>query len=125
MPGFYSAYLEFENGVPAILSHNGYGYFLTTEFMPYGTNQQILTTEAKREVRERLRDGAWDDEQAKNRIRMGGDQGLLRLAGLQEEGQVDAVRLRCGHRPRASGETYGSRLTGCTSTAMMAFASRR
>ncbi len=85
MPGFYSAYLEFENGVPAILSHNGYGYFLTTEFMPYGTNQQILTTEAKREVRERLRDGAWDDEQAKNRIRMGGDQAYYASPDFQKK----------------------------------------
>ena len=98
MPGFYSAYLEFENGVPAILSHNGYGYFLTTEFMPYGTNQQILTTEAKREVRERLRDGAWDDEQAKNRIRMGGDQAYYASPDFKKKDRWMPVRLRGGHR---------------------------
>ncbi len=28
MPGYYSAFMEFEDGTPATIVHNGYGYFL-------------------------------------------------------------------------------------------------
>src|SRR3954447_7236389 len=31
IPGFYTAYMEFENGLPAMITHNGYGYFMGGE----------------------------------------------------------------------------------------------
>src|ERR1700730_18629040 len=40
IPGFYSAFLEFENGTPATISHNGYGYFLGAERVPWGEDRQ-------------------------------------------------------------------------------------
>ena len=35
IPGYYSAFLEFEDGTPATIVHNGYGYFDTNEFVPW------------------------------------------------------------------------------------------
>ena len=35
IPGFYTAYMEFEDGTPATILHNGYGYFLTAELYPW------------------------------------------------------------------------------------------
>ena len=36
IPGYYSAFMEFEDGTPATLMHNGYGYFLASELVPWG-----------------------------------------------------------------------------------------
>jgi len=33
--GYYVAFLEFDNGVPATIVHNGYGYFSTYELVPW------------------------------------------------------------------------------------------
>ena len=43
IPGFYSAFLEFENGTPVTISHNGYGYFLGAELVPWGEDRQRYT----------------------------------------------------------------------------------
>ena len=47
IPGYYSAFMEFEDGTPATLMHNGYGYFLASELVPWG-NQNSRYSEAER-----------------------------------------------------------------------------
>src|SRR4030088_2051886 len=43
IPGYSSAFLEFETGTPATISHNGYGYFLGAELVPWGEDRQSYT----------------------------------------------------------------------------------
>ena len=47
IPGYYSAFMEFEDGTPATLMHNGYGYFLASELVPWG-GQNSRYSEAER-----------------------------------------------------------------------------
>lgn len=35
VPGYYAAFIEFEDGTPATMVHNGYGYFSTYELVPW------------------------------------------------------------------------------------------
>lgn len=60
-PGFYTAFFEFEDGTPATLSYNAYGYFMATElFDPGASGPQTPNVEgrvqARREVTGNLRD---------------------------------------------------------------------
>ena len=41
-PGYYSALLEFQDGISATLTNNGYGYVLTAELVPWGNERGIL-----------------------------------------------------------------------------------
>jgi phthalate 4,5-cis-dihydrodiol dehydrogenase len=70
--GYYTAYLEFEDGTPATIVHNGYGYFLANELVPWGSSRQRYTVEERVKVRKALRDGKRDEEQDKQDMRIGG-----------------------------------------------------
>ncbi|HLQ32574.1 MAG TPA: Gfo/Idh/MocA family oxidoreductase [Chloroflexota bacterium] len=72
-PGNYSAYLEFEDGTPATVVYNGYGYFDTSELIG-GYGERHYGTEDRVEVRHQLRAQARDDAQAKEAMRFGGRQ---------------------------------------------------
>jgi phthalate 4,5-cis-dihydrodiol dehydrogenase len=72
-PGNYSAYLEFEDGTPATVVYNGYGYFDTSDLMG-GYGERHYGTEDRVEVRRQLRAQARDDAQAKEAMRFGGRQ---------------------------------------------------
>ena len=48
IPGYYSAYMEFEDGTPCTVIHNGYGYFLANELLPWGSTAQRYTRRTKR-----------------------------------------------------------------------------
>ncbi len=72
IPGYYAAFLDFENGVTAIVIHNGYGYFNTNELVPWGSPNQKLTADKRPEVRHALRSGTYDEEAAKDALRIGG-----------------------------------------------------
>jgi phthalate 4,5-cis-dihydrodiol dehydrogenase len=74
IPGYYSAFLEFEDGTPATLMHNGYGYFLASELVPWGTNKQRYTYEERALIRKQLLDGTRDENAAKDEMRIGGSQ---------------------------------------------------
>ena len=43
IPGYYAVYMEFESGVPAIAIHNGYGYFVASELVPWGDRNTRYT----------------------------------------------------------------------------------
>jgi phthalate 4,5-cis-dihydrodiol dehydrogenase len=74
IPGYYSAFLEFENGTPATLMHNGYGYFLASELVPWGSDKSRYTYEERAAIRQQLLDGTRDESEAKDAMRIGGAQ---------------------------------------------------
>ncbi len=87
-PGNYMAFLEFEDGTPATVIYNGYGYFDTSEFMgSYG--ERHYTQEQRAEVRRELREQTRNDEQAKEAMRFGGQ-----LEGDFAHGSVQHKRER-------------------------------
>jgi phthalate 4,5-cis-dihydrodiol dehydrogenase len=74
IPGYYAAFLEFEDGTPATIIHNGYGYFLGAEMVPWGEDRQRYTLQERIDVRAALRGGSRDETQDKQALRIGGSQ---------------------------------------------------
>jgi phthalate 4,5-cis-dihydrodiol dehydrogenase len=77
IPGFYSAFLEFENGIPATISHNGHGYFLGAELVPWGEDRQRYTAAERASIRQQLRSGTRAETSEKQALRIGGEQERL------------------------------------------------
>ena len=76
VPGYYSAFIEFENGIGATVTNNGYGYSLTAEMVPWGDERGILeryTPEQRIEVRKAIKDGTRDEFAAKASLRIGSE----------------------------------------------------
>ena len=69
-PGNFSAYLEFEDGTPATIVYNGYGYFDTSE-LTWGIGNRMYSPDERIGVRQALRSGQIDDETAKEGMRFG------------------------------------------------------
>jgi phthalate 4,5-cis-dihydrodiol dehydrogenase len=74
IPGFYSAFLEFENGTPASISHNGYGYFMGAEMVPWGEDRQRYNAAERASIRQQLRSGTRAETAEKQALRIGGAQ---------------------------------------------------
>jgi phthalate 4,5-cis-dihydrodiol dehydrogenase len=74
-PGNFSAYLEFEDGTPATIAYNGYGYFDTSE-LTWGIGNRMYSDEERLRVRAALQRGEISDA-AKEGMRFG--------AGAQDE----------------------------------------
>ena len=85
IPGYYSAYLEFEDGTPVTLVHNGYGYFLGSELVPWGESRQRYTLEERVRVREEMKQGVRDEGADKQDLRIGGqaEEAIFRSRGHQ------------------------------------------
>jgi phthalate 4,5-cis-dihydrodiol dehydrogenase len=71
-PGYYTAYLEFDDGLPATIAYNGYGYFMADEFLPWEAETPLLSSKSRASIRQQLQSGMWDEEGAKNDMRFGG-----------------------------------------------------
>jgi phthalate 4,5-cis-dihydrodiol dehydrogenase len=69
-PGNFSAYLEFEDGTPATIVYNGYGYFDTSE-LTWGKGNRMYSDEERVGIRRALRSGTVDAEAAKEGMRFG------------------------------------------------------
>jgi phthalate 4,5-cis-dihydrodiol dehydrogenase len=70
-PGYYVAYLEFEDGTPATVIKNGYGGFSAAEFLPF--MQEPSRSRQSLNLRKSLRLGQPVDEEAgKEAMRFGG-----------------------------------------------------
>jgi phthalate 4,5-cis-dihydrodiol dehydrogenase len=69
-PGNFSAYLEFEDGTPATIVYNGYGYFDTSE-LTWGIGNRMYSDAERVGVRRALRAGEIDVEAAKEGMRFG------------------------------------------------------
>ncbi len=88
---FYSAYLEFEDGTPAYVFHDGKGYFFTGELLN-GEQNSRYTWEQRRELRRAMNAGARDDEADKQALRIGGENAGNR--GFEEQnGNARAARF--------------------------------
>jgi phthalate 4,5-cis-dihydrodiol dehydrogenase len=72
IPGYYAAFLEFENGLPSTIIHNSYGYFLGAELVPWGSSTHRYTLDERVEVRRQMREGTRDEAQDKQDLRIGG-----------------------------------------------------
>jgi len=69
-PGNFSAHLEFENGTPATIVYNGYGYFDTSE-LTWGIGNRMYSDAERVAVRRALREGRIDNNAAKEGMRFG------------------------------------------------------
>lgn len=69
-PGNFSAFLEFEDGTPATISYNGYGYFDTSE-LTWGIGQRMYSDDERIPVRKLLRHGTGHSADAKEGMRFG------------------------------------------------------
>jgi phthalate 4,5-cis-dihydrodiol dehydrogenase len=72
VPGFYTAYMEFEDGTPATIMHNGYGYFMHGELFDGALDHWRYTPEDRIALRKQMRGGARDEEREKEDFRIGG-----------------------------------------------------
>jgi phthalate 4,5-cis-dihydrodiol dehydrogenase len=72
IPGYYTAYLEFEDGTPATITHNGYGYFMHGELFEGALDHWRYTPEDRLALRKQMRGGARDEEREKEDFRIGG-----------------------------------------------------
>ncbi len=72
IPGFYTAYMEFEDGTPATIVHNGYGYFMHGELFEGALDHWRYTPEDRVALRKQMRGGARDEESEKEDFRIGG-----------------------------------------------------
>lgn len=70
--GYHCAYLEFEDGTPATVIHNGYGYFMTAELFPWAMQGLRYTPPEIAQIRKSLREGTRDEEGDKQEFRIGG-----------------------------------------------------
>jgi len=71
-PGYYSAFLEFEDGTPCTIMHNGYGYFVASELVPWGGTKVIYTAEERVPIRKAMREGRRPEASDKQELRIGG-----------------------------------------------------
>jgi phthalate 4,5-cis-dihydrodiol dehydrogenase len=72
IPGYYSGFMEFEDGTPATLMHNGYGYFLASELVPWGGQNSRYSEAERAAVRKALLDGTRNENADKDAMRIGG-----------------------------------------------------
>lgn len=68
--GNFSAFLEFEDGTPATVSYNGYGYFDTSE-LTWGQGTRMYADEERVAVRKQLGANGGSSEASKDGIRFG------------------------------------------------------
>lgn len=80
--GYYAAYMEFEGGVPAVAVHDGSGYFVASELVPWGNAEVFYDAEARTEKRREMREGTRPEDAEKLALRIGGgeERGLVRGA---------------------------------------------
>jgi phthalate 4,5-cis-dihydrodiol dehydrogenase len=68
--GNFSAYLEFEDGTPATIAYNGYGYFDTSE-LTWGIGNRWYGEDQRVRIREAIRGGSVDVGKGKEGMRFG------------------------------------------------------
>jgi phthalate 4,5-cis-dihydrodiol dehydrogenase len=73
IPGFFTAYFEFEDGMPATILHNGHGYFMTGELIEWVKENDLASLDRRVVTRKAMRSGTRDEEQEKQGMRIGGE----------------------------------------------------
>ena len=97
VPGYFTAYLEFEDGTPATIMHNGYGYFMTSELYPWVVEKRRYTAQDRIALRAALRNGGRDEDREKREFRVGGSRDGAAAAPLDAWSPVDLgpVEVSC------------------------------
>jgi phthalate 4,5-cis-dihydrodiol dehydrogenase len=72
VPGYYTAFLEFEDGTPATIMHNGYGYFMMAELYPWVAAGERFSDADRVRMRRDLLAGTRDEDGEKEQFRIGG-----------------------------------------------------
>jgi phthalate 4,5-cis-dihydrodiol dehydrogenase len=72
VPGFYTAFFEFANGMPATIIYNGYGYYMTLEMYPEAAGRHRYTDDDRVGIRQQMRSGARDEDGDKREFQIGG-----------------------------------------------------
>lgn len=90
-PGNFSAFLEFEDGTPATIAYNGYGYFDTSE-LTWGIGNRMYSDEERLPVRRALRHGEIDAA-AKEGMRFGAG-----AASAASKGSGNSAKATVGTR---------------------------
>lgn len=96
IPGFFTAFFEFEDGNSATILYNGYGYFLSGELFPGQLDRWRYTDEDRVALRRQMRAGARDEEKEKEDYRIGGRHDPTKNAqggGLNPYGPLDLGML--------------------------------
>jgi phthalate 4,5-cis-dihydrodiol dehydrogenase len=84
-PGYFTAFLQFEDGTPATMSYNGHGYIQGWELLPWGeTPARQRSSDAGYAYRRDLRAGQADELAARETLRFGGPSGPY---GFQSDGK--------------------------------------
>ncbi|HKT19811.1 MAG TPA: Gfo/Idh/MocA family oxidoreductase [Stellaceae bacterium] len=95
-PGNFSAYLEFEDGTPATIVYNGYGYFDTSE-LTWGIGNRMYSDDERVPVRRALHAGEMRSEEAKEGMRFGAAAATAASRGTgQEAAKAVGTRAHIG-----------------------------
>ncbi len=73
IPGYYAAFMEFENGVSSVAIHNGYGYFVASELVPWGDALTRYTPQERNQIRKQIASGTRKEDEEKLALRIGGE----------------------------------------------------
>jgi phthalate 4,5-cis-dihydrodiol dehydrogenase len=73
IPGYYAAFMEFESGVSAVAIHNGYGYFVASELVPWGDALTRYAPEERNQIRKQIASGTRKEDEEKLALRIGGE----------------------------------------------------
>ena len=127
-PGNFTAYLEFEDGTPATIVYNGYGYFDTSE-LTWGIGNRMYSDEERLAVRRALRRGEIDNEAPKKGCGSApARRATAAAAAAKQRAPPARARTSAGSGSpsrAASAATCASRPMGSTSTATTAGARSR
>ncbi len=85
-PGFFTAFLQFENGVVGTASHNGYGHLVASEIVKWGDDVGISGRDvaARAAARKALRNKDGDEDALKDSMRLGGAAPLFRSGSARK-----------------------------------------
>ena len=126
VPGYFTAYMEFEDGTPATIMHNGYGYFIMADRSIRGSSRSATTTIGSAPTcGTRSSHGGRNEDEEKSEFRVGGKHDPAATAATYAGGpvSVEAVRPRSG-RGRVRTRDHARRRNGDSSSAMTRAAAR-
>jgi phthalate 4,5-cis-dihydrodiol dehydrogenase len=72
VPGYFTAYMEFEDGTPATIMHNGYGYFVMSSLYPWVSDKRNYDDAQRVSLRRAMNAGTREEEKEKQEFRVGG-----------------------------------------------------
>jgi phthalate 4,5-cis-dihydrodiol dehydrogenase len=72
VPGYFTAYMEFEDGTVGTIMHNGYGYFIMGSLYPWVVEKRDYDDRKRADLRRQLVTGGRNEDEEKSEFRVGG-----------------------------------------------------